>query len=68
MAIAIRLITVEVDLPKSPVELGRAIDAQLRQQGEPLRWAITAIDRERCKAWVEAVITVQDPLFATVTV
>lgn len=33
------------------------IEAELEKQGEPLRWAVTQIDRESNKAIVEAVVT-----------
>jgi len=67
-----QLITLEVPLTTSPDELRAAlpssdvlrpdelrshIEAQLRTQGDPLRWAITSIDPNRQLAHVEAVIT-----------
>jgi hypothetical protein len=52
-------ITAEVDLQTSPQELHRAIEAELQKRGEPLRWAITAVDRERQKATIEAVVTTE---------
>jgi hypothetical protein len=50
-------ITAEIDLQETPTELQKAIEAELKKQGEPLRWAITAVDKEQEKATVEAVVT-----------
>ncbi|ADI65921.1 hypothetical protein [Trichormus azollae] len=50
-------ITAEIDLQQTPTELQKAIEAELKKQGEPLRWAITAVDKEQEKATVEAVVT-----------
>jgi hypothetical protein len=50
-------ITAEIDLQATPTELQKAIEAELKKQGEPLRWAITEVDQETQKAKVEAVIT-----------
>ncbi|MBW4612468.1 MAG: hypothetical protein KME21_04165 [Desmonostoc vinosum HA7617-LM4] len=50
-------ITAEIDLQATPTELEKAIEAELKKQGEPLRWAITSVDIEQQKAAVEAVVT-----------
>ncbi|WP_088243140.1 hypothetical protein [Calothrix rhizosoleniae] len=50
-------ITAEIDLQETPTELEKAITAELDKQGEPLRWAITAVDAQTGKATVEAVVT-----------
>ncbi|WP_427161860.1 hypothetical protein ACQFX9_09935 [Aliinostoc sp. HNIBRCY26] len=50
-------ITAEIDLQETPTELQQVIEAELQKQGEPLRWAITAVDAEKEKATVEAVVT-----------
>jgi SepF-like predicted cell division protein (DUF552 family) len=50
-------ITVEIALLPSASELHRTILAELQTWGEPLRWAIAAIDVERQTVQVEAVIT-----------
>lgn len=50
-------ITLEVDLQDSIAATHCSIATVLVQQGEPLRWAITAVDRDRQKVTVEAVIT-----------
>ncbi|MCS6959722.1 MAG: hypothetical protein RMK91_06690 [Pseudanabaenaceae cyanobacterium SKYGB_i_bin29] len=33
------------------------IEEELKKEGEPLRWAVTKVDREEQKAIVEAVVT-----------
>jgi hypothetical protein len=50
-------ITAEIDLQATPTELEKAIATELAKQGEPLRWAITAVDTQKGKATVEAVVT-----------
>lgn len=50
-------ITFEVSLQPSAAELQRLILKQLQQQGEPLRWAIVAVDVDRRTATIEAVVT-----------
>jgi hypothetical protein len=50
-------ITAEINLQETPTELQKEIEAQLKKQGEPLRWAITAVDEEQKKVTVEAVVT-----------
>jgi hypothetical protein len=45
------------ELPLQPIaELQRSILAQLEAQGQPLRWAITAVEGDRVS--VEAVVLV----------
>lgn len=50
-------ITAEIDLQENPVQLQQAIEAELEKRGEPLRWAVTAVDETEQKAQVEAVVT-----------
>jgi hypothetical protein len=50
-------ITAEIDLQETPTELLSSIEAELKKQGEPLRWAVTAVDEQEQKATVEAVVT-----------
>jgi hypothetical protein len=50
-------ISAEIDLQQTPTELQKTIEAELKKQGEPLRWAITAVDTAKEKVTVEAVIT-----------
>ncbi len=50
-------IEAEIALQANPKELHQEIEAKLKQEGEPLRWAITKVDQDRQKVAVEAVIT-----------
>lgn len=50
-------ITLEVELQPSAQRLHDRILAELQKQGNPLRWAIVAVDSERNVACIEAVIT-----------
>ncbi|TAE61886.1 MAG: hypothetical protein EAZ76_01835 [Nostocales cyanobacterium] len=50
-------ITAEIDAQETPTELQKAIESELKKQGEPLRWAVTAVDAETEKVTVEAVVT-----------
>jgi hypothetical protein len=52
-------ITAEIDLQASPVETQRQIEAELEKRGEPLRWAVTAVNEVQQTAIVEAVVTVK---------
>jgi len=51
-------ITAEINLQETPTELQKVIEAELKKQGEPLRWAITSVDTAEEKVIVEAVVTV----------
>lgn len=60
-------ITAEIDFQESPDKLQEAIATELQKRGEPLRWAVTAVDADRQKAQIEAVVTVDDqPLSSAV--
>ncbi|NEO83518.1 MAG: hypothetical protein F6J87_04550 [Spirulina sp. SIO3F2] len=50
-------ITAEVDLQATPIALQKEVEAELKKQGQPLRWAITAVDAEAQTAQVEAIVT-----------
>lgn len=50
-------ITAEIDLQETPLLLNREIESQLKSEGEPLRWAVTKVDKEKQTATVEAVVT-----------
>ena len=54
-------ITAEIDLSENPLTLQRAIEAELQEQGEPLRWAIAQVNPERQKVQVEAIVTTLTP-------
>jgi hypothetical protein len=50
-------ITAEINLEATPLKLKEAVEAQLKEQGEPLRYAITAVDQASAKVKVEAIVT-----------
>jgi hypothetical protein len=52
-------ITAEIDLNEQPLTVAK-ITKELAPQGEPLRWAVTAVDQEKQTAQVEAVVTRND--------
>ncbi|NJR38337.1 MAG: hypothetical protein HC781_05160 [Leptolyngbyaceae cyanobacterium CSU_1_4] len=54
--LVMQFLTVEVELQPTPKALQQLILAQLQAQGQPLRWAITAIAPDRSTATVEAVV------------
>lgn len=61
-------LTVEVALQSSPDLLHQAILTKLRQYGEPLRWAIVAVDNDRQMAAIEAVVTADEFLMSEAAV
>ena len=50
-------ITAEIDLQETPIQLQQEIEANLEQEGEPLRWAVTNVDKDKQTATVEAIVT-----------
>lgn len=50
-------ITAEIDLQESPLAMHQAIEAELQKRGEPLRWAVTDVDVDQQKAYVDAIVT-----------
>ncbi|MGF1568002.1 MAG: hypothetical protein ACFCVD_08010 [Nodosilinea sp.] len=60
MPLATEFITVKIPLGET-ADLLSALEAELRLQGEPLRWAITQIDEAQRTATVEAVVTTTSP-------
>ncbi len=50
-------ITAEIDLQENPAQLSQKIAEELTKKGEPLRWAITEVDREKAQVKVEAIVT-----------
>ena len=52
----IESIEIEMDITTARGELNTAIEVALEQWGEPLRWAITAVDRETNIAQIEAIV------------
>ncbi|MCT0252482.1 MULTISPECIES: hypothetical protein [unclassified Synechocystis] len=51
-------ITAEIDLQENPLKLQQEIEQELAKRGDPLRWAVTVVDKEQQKAQVEAVVTI----------
>jgi hypothetical protein len=52
----IESIEIEIDITDVSGELNTEIETTLQQWGEPLRWAITAVDRETNIAKIEAIV------------
>ena len=53
-------LTVEVALQSSPSLLHQVILAELQKHGEPLRWAIVAVNDDRQTVTLEAVLTAHE--------
>jgi hypothetical protein len=56
-----QFISLSVPLQHSPTALRDHIESVLGEQGEPLRWAITAVNLQTQAIQVEAVVTVAVP-------
>jgi hypothetical protein len=52
----IESIELEIDITDVLGTLDTEIEAKLQQWGEPLRWAITAVDRQTNIAQIEAIV------------
>jgi hypothetical protein len=52
----IESIELEMDITDALGTLDTEIEAKLQQWGEPLRWAITAVDRQTNIAQIEAIV------------
>jgi hypothetical protein len=52
-------ITAEIELQNTPVQLQQQIESQLEREGEPLRWAVTKVDKDKQTATVEAIVIKQ---------
>ncbi|MEM8810514.1 MAG: hypothetical protein AAF921_12310 [Cyanobacteria bacterium P01_D01_bin.44] len=52
-------VTPNVPLQASTDLLRQAIEIELRRTGEPLRWAVTAVDEIANMAQVEAVVIIE---------
>ena len=50
-------VSVEIDLQENIIDLHKSVESELQKYGKPLRWAITAIDSEKEKVVLEAVVT-----------
>jgi hypothetical protein len=53
-----QFVSLTVPLHTSPAAMEKAIAQALQSYGEPLRWAITAVDADTQTAAIEAVVTV----------
>ena len=53
-------ITAEINLQETPLKLSQSIESQLKQEGEPLRWAVTSVDKDKQTATVEAIVTKEE--------
>ena len=49
-------IEAEIDLQQTPLTV-KEVETALQQQGKPLRWAITKVDKAKQTAQVEAIVT-----------
>ncbi|WP_295617473.1 hypothetical protein [Chamaesiphon sp. GL140_3_metabinner_50] len=52
----IESIEIEMDITAALGALDLEIESKLKNWGEPLRWAITAVDRETNIAQIEAIV------------
>ena len=52
----IESIEIEMDITAARGELNTAIETKLQEWGEPLRWAITTVDRQTNIAQIEAIV------------
>ncbi|MEA5596655.1 hypothetical protein [Rivularia sp. UHCC 0363] len=50
-------ISTEINLAENTAQLQKSVEAELHKYGKPLRWAITAVDSEKGKVILEAVVT-----------
>ncbi|EAZ91083.1 hypothetical protein [Crocosphaera chwakensis] len=50
-------IEAEIDLQQTHLTLKEAVEEALQEQGAPLRWAITKVNKEKQTAQVEAIVT-----------
>jgi hypothetical protein len=55
-------ISAEIDLKDTPLTIQRSIETELAKQGEPLRWAITAVDEQSQTMTVEAIVVDREEL------
>ena len=52
----IKSIETEINIQDALGDLDRFIETELQKWGEPLRWAITTVDRETNIARIEAIV------------
>ncbi|MEM1395639.1 MAG: hypothetical protein AAGG00_20600 [Cyanobacteria bacterium P01_H01_bin.150] len=53
-------ICLEIDLKDDIAGLHDCVEFELQKYGKPLRWAITAVDSEKKKVFLEAVVTKEE--------
>lgn len=53
-------ISLEIDLREDTFQLHELVEVELKKYGKPLRWAITAVDSEKGKVVLEAVVTKEE--------
>ena len=53
-------ISFEIDLEDDIKQLQNSVELELHKYGKPLRWAITAVDSEKGKVFLEAVETKEE--------
>ncbi len=56
LKMTIEPIEIEIDINNAIGNLNHVIETALQKWGEPLRWAITTVDRETNIARVEAIV------------
>ena len=56
-SLSTEFVTVAIDQPDCTSRLPQTIMNALQAVGDPLRWAITSVDAEQRKLYVEAVVT-----------
>ena len=56
-SLSTEFVTVTIDQPDCTSVLPQTIVNALQAVGDPLRWAITSVDTEQRKLYVEAVVT-----------
>jgi hypothetical protein len=57
-----QLVQIEVNLYDSPASLERAIEAELKKWGQPVRWVVLDVDKDRQKVYVEAIVLRSAPV------
>jgi hypothetical protein len=56
LQMTIEPIEIEIDINNAIGNINQVIEAALQKWGEPLRWAITTVDRDTNIARVEAIV------------
>jgi hypothetical protein len=56
MAVMTQFLCLDLPLPHSPRDVMAAVEQALQSYGDPLRWAITHVNRDRQTMSIEAVV------------